>query len=413
MTTRNFPYLKFRLKNRGRPNIDPVTGQDRKIPNTDYSQSIPQLLAYSGCAKVRDESTGRLYNYCRKNHLLHTHVAVPSGCSWASDREFFANAIMQKETHPRARLGRDAVGARPKGMSTSAFKGASVAFANSISMMLNTAVFVDIHDAHKKAPDLDESEHNVHAHFFFATREVTPEGFGKKLRELDLNTRSSKIIEAMRKEWARCLEHAFKLQGDHDIKIEHRSYKRQGINKEAQPKIGAAAHAMHARGEQTDRMKLFEEVERHNELIDELEAEEKALEAEIERLEALPNTRLPKRCIGSYTIDDHVHQRSYLGTHAYAQRTYDWLTEHYGHESMLTGLFEDFELLLDGPSPEEEKIPELPPEPTISDLFESIAMWIDRQELRKRPRPHYARKWERQQGDGRNRSYPALVGPER
>ena len=57
-------------------------------------------------------------------------------------------------------------------------------------MMLNTAVYVDIHDAYKKDRNLDESEHNVHGHFFFATREVTPHGFGKKLRDLDLNTRS-------------------------------------------------------------------------------------------------------------------------------------------------------------------------------------------------------------------------------
>lgn len=413
MITRNFPYLKFRLKNRGLPRLDPASGQERKIPNTDYGQNIPRLLAYTGCTIIRDEATGQLFNFEKKDHLLSTHVATPPNCSWAKDREYFANKIMEVEKHPRARLGRDGIGARPKGMPTQAFEGACVGYANSVSMILKTAVFVDIHDAHKKDKTLDESEHNVHAHFFFPTREVTPDGFGKKLRNLDLNTRSSEIIEALRKEWARCLEHAFKTAGQHDVKMEHRSYKRQGIKQQPQPKIGSTAKAMHERGESTDRMKLFEQVDQDNQTLGKPDAEEVALQKEIDRLEALQNTPLPKKCVEKHVIDDHVNQRSYTGTRAYAQRTYDWLSEHFSGESMLSELFNDFELLLDGPTPEEEKIPELPPEPTIGDLFESIAMRIDRLELRKRPRPHYERKWKAQQRQERTRGSPLLAGLER
>lgn len=224
MSTRNFPYLKFRLKNRGSPRLDPASGQERKISNTDYGQNIPRLLAYTGCTKIRDEVTGQLFNFERKDHLLRSYVATPPNCSWARDREYFANKIMEVEKHPRARLGRDGIGARPKGMPIPAFEAA---------------------------------------------------------------------------------------------------------------------------------------------------------------------------CVG------------------YAQATYDWLSEHFSGEPMLSELFDDFELLLNGPAPEEGKIPELPPEPTIGDLFESIAMWIDRLELRKRPRPHYERKWREQQGQERTRGSPLLAGLER
>lgn len=262
----------------------------------------------------------------------------------------------------------------------------------------------------------------LHAHFFFPSYTVTPQGFGEKgkLRELDLKTHSSKIIEELREQWARFMERGFQFQGE-DIKLEHRSYERQNeeckevgvprIKVQPQPKIGSAAKAMHERGERTDRMELIEEVSRDNAKLKAIEAEEKALELEIERLESLQNLTIPKSCVGTHIIDDHVNQRSYQGTRVYAQRTFDWLIEHHSDEPMLESLFDDFELLLDGPRPEETKVPELPPEPNIGDLFEAVAMHIDRMQLRARPRPQHVKK-SRLRND-RGRSEPVMTRFER
>jgi hypothetical protein len=391
MSARNFPYWKIRVKNRGGPKIDVKSGDARKVSNTDYHQSIPQHLAYNGCTKVRDEITGKLHNFTQKDHLIRSYVAIRPLCAWSKDRERFANAIMTKGlNHPNARLGRSVVAACPDGLSKDTFTNQGIAYANYLSGRFGTTVFVDFHDPKKTNSKEQKTGLNIHAHYFFPTYTVTPQGFGEKLRELDLKTQSSKVIEELREEWARIMERGFELQGD-DVQMEHRSYKRQkGIDKKPEPKIGSAASGMHARGEQTDRMKLWNEVRADNARGDEMTVEEKALRDEIDRLEALPNIKLPKRLVGKHTIDDNVNQCSYEGTHVYAQRTYEWLTAHFTDEPMLTSLFEDFELLLDGPRPLEETIPELPPEPNIGDLFESIAMWIDRLQLRKRPRPHYA-----------------------
>lgn len=339
MSTRNFPYWKARTKNLGEPKKSIDTGIPRKVANMDYNQNIVSHLAYNGCTRLRDEATGELFNYSKKNHLLQSYVAAPPRCSWSADRAGFANTLMAycRKKHPRARLGRSIVAACPDGLGPEKFINESIAYANYLSARFQTTVFVDIHDPKKSDPDADEIGRNIHAHFFFPSYTVTPQGFGKKekLRDLDLKTKSPKIVEELRQEWAHCMERGFKMQGDNAAKIEHRSYERQYkekhynnlpcIKRLPQPKIGSAARAMDERGETTDRMKLLQEVERHNERLEQLEAEEKALQAEIERLEALPNTRIPARCIGIYTVDDHVNQRSYPGTHAYAQRTYDWL----------------------------------------------------------------------------------------
>lgn len=375
----------------------------------DYNQSIVNHLAYNGCTKIRDEATGKLFNYTGKNHLIKSYVSSPPGCSWSADRADFSNAVMShcRKKHPRSRLGRAIVAACPDGLSQEKFINQSITYANFIGSYFNTTVYVDLHDPKKSDPEAGEKSRNLHAHFFFPSYTVTPEGFGakKKLRDLDLKTRSSKMIEELREQWARTMEQGFVFQGD-EVKLEHRSYKRQGLTAEAQPKIGSAARAKDLRGEKTDRMQLIEAVRNRNEQLTKIEVEEEALKAEIERLESLQNLSLPESLVGTHTIDDHVNQRSYKGTHVYAQRTYEWLAKHYGDEPMLSDLFEDFELLLDGPRAEEEKIPELPPEPSIGDLFESLAMWIDRLELRKRPRPHHVRKSARP--SSRSRSSPLM-----
>ena len=391
MATRNFPYLKFRLKNRGAPRRDSKSGQARKIPNTDYLQSIPQLLAYTGCTRLRDEETGKLFNFERKDHLIYHHVAVPKNCDWATDRERFGNAIMRKEKHPRARLGRDVIGVRPDGMSVNSFIGACSGYAESISIRFNTAVYIDLHNAHKQNPDRPASDHNVHAHFFFPSREVTPEGFGRKLRELDLKTRSSEIIEELRAEWARCLDHAFGIQGENEIKMEHRSYARQGLKKQPQPKLGTAAHAMNQRGDSTERQELFERVQQDNRELEIPDPEELSLRKEIARLEEIKNTPLPKKVTWSETVDDHQKQRKFDAIYANGQRTQSWLKKEFADEPSLGSLMDDFSLLLAGPRPEEEKIPNLPMKPTVGDLAVAIQAYIDQLELRIRPRPQYAR----------------------
>lgn len=413
MSIRSIPPVSVTTLNRAVHGVNRKTGAKHNYCNTRYGTNPFDFLGYLARAPLIDLDSGKFTKGTTKGGLVESYCVTPQGCSWAADLQAYAQEVSEKDKRKNSRFGREFLFICPNGMKLQTFLALMRSFSFWLSGIYNTAPFVFIHDPKADTwNEPPETGRNLHAHVFMPTREIHPWGMGNKLYMLDYDKLAAEQIEGIREHWARELEKAFTMQNER-VEFDHRSYERRGINKEAQPKIGPAAHAMHARGEETDRMKLFDVVARHNKHLDELEAEEKVLEAEIERLEALPNTRLPERCIGSYTIDDHVRQRSYLGTHAYAQRTYDWLTEHYGEEPMFAGLFGDFELLLDGPSPEDEKIPELPPEPTIGDLFESIAMWIDRLELRKRPRPHYSRKWEQQHGDGRSRSSPALVGPER
>ncbi|MGB0744557.1 MAG: hypothetical protein ACPGSB_08525, partial [Opitutales bacterium] len=79
----------------------------------------------------------------------------------------------------------------------------------------------------------------------------------------------------------------FEWQGK-NVEFDARSYKKRGINRIPEPKLGCA-HAMHARGLHTERMELFEAVEELNGELKENEKELNSLEknkAELERLES-------------------------------------------------------------------------------------------------------------------------------
>ena len=89
-------------------------------------------------------------------------------------------------------------------------------------------------------------------------RELTGDGFGRKEREWN----GKDVLEGWRERWADQANRALERFG-HEARVDHRSYADQGIDREAQPKLGAAA-AMERRGEVTERGDELRQVEARN-----------------------------------------------------------------------------------------------------------------------------------------------------
>ena len=77
----------------------------------------------------------------------------------------------------------------------------------------------------------DEGKGNPHIHVMLTTRELRPEGFGKKMRAWDHRP----LYNRWRVEWATCANRALERAG-YEEKIDHRSYKERGIDLKAQKK---------------------------------------------------------------------------------------------------------------------------------------------------------------------------------
>ena len=88
-------------------------------------------------------------------------------------------------------------------------------------------------------------ELNPHCHTFFLTRELTEEGLAlKKNREWN----QRELHEQWREQWAQYASFHLKMHG-HDITLDHRSYKDQGLDIEPQVKLGKGVNEQEKRAQ--------------------------------------------------------------------------------------------------------------------------------------------------------------------
>jgi hypothetical protein len=127
-------------------------------------------------------------------------------------------------------------------------------FAQQIADRYHTVVDLTVHD-----PRPDGSQRNYHAHLLATTREATPTGLGRKA-ELELNEtrrkergllRSPEEFVALRRQWAELTNEALRSAGL-DVRVDHRSLREQGIDREPMPHLPTAAFLAERRGERSE-----------------------------------------------------------------------------------------------------------------------------------------------------------------
>jgi len=91
------------------------------------------------------------------------------------------------------------------------------------------------------------------------TRELTSDGFGLKVTEWN----RCELLEQWREHWAD-LANQHLLRAGLDIRIDHRSYRDQGIELEPTSHLGRAVDEMRARGERPERFRELQEVRERN-----------------------------------------------------------------------------------------------------------------------------------------------------
>src|SRR3546814_14857205 len=82
-----------------------------------------------------------------------------------------------------------------------------------------------------------------HAHVMLSMREISPDGFGKKVVEWN----STALLKEWREAWADHVNQRL-AELDIDARIDHRTLAAQGIDLEPQHKIGPAASRMPEQG---------------------------------------------------------------------------------------------------------------------------------------------------------------------
>jgi MobA/MobL family len=220
-------------------------GKDGKKPIPGTRVSVVAKAAYRSGERLRDEQTGRWFNYrSRTQEIVHAEICAPENApDWAADRGALWNAVERKENeskrHASAQLAREFIVALPRELNEQQQIDLIRGWCN--DEMVSNGLVADfaLHRSH--------DGRNPHAHILVTMRPFDREGFGKKARDLN----EKPVLLAHRKAWEVHCNAALEAAGS-EARVDCRSLAERGIDRTPQPKIGVAATAMKERGAVAD-----------------------------------------------------------------------------------------------------------------------------------------------------------------
>lgn len=218
-------------------------------------RSATGAAAYRAGERIRDERTGVLHNYSRRTDVSHSEILLPSALqgadvAWAAQRASLWNAAEQVEPRRNARVAREYQVALPAELNAEQRLQLARAFSRELSDRYNVAVDLAVH-----APRVTGDARNHHAHLLATSREVTAAGFGAKagldMASTERARRGLPVgiaeIKAIRERWEVLSNQALAAAGL-EVRIDHRSLRAQGIDREPIPRIPFALIQMERRG---------------------------------------------------------------------------------------------------------------------------------------------------------------------
>jgi MobA/MobL family len=248
-----------------------------KTISRNAGHSATAAAAYRSASKVQDTRTGLTHDYQRKSGVEHSAILTPEGTVWDGDRAALWNAAESAERRDNARVAREAVICFPHQFTEEERIQTAEAFGLWLANTYQVVVDVNLH-----RPGRGNDDRNYHAHVLFSTREYTPQGFGKKTRQLDDRECGPEEVKRIRAQWATTVNQALERAG-HQERVDHRSNKEQGIKQKPQVHLGRAVIEMTKRGVPTEMMKRFTQIAAVNDNIVSIETELAALQRELQQ----------------------------------------------------------------------------------------------------------------------------------
>jgi MobA/MobL family len=211
--------------------------------------------AYRAGERLRDERSGRLYNFSRRKDVVHTEILLPSHLKgaanvWAENRERLWNMAERVEKRSNSRVAREYQVALPHELSTAQQVELARALARELAERYHVAVDLAVH-----LPRQGGDPRNFHAHLLTTTREVKPQGLGAKTgldmhtderRKRDLPSHREEF-RTLRERWATLTNEVLR-EAKLDARVDHRSLAERGIDREPMPRIPLVSLKMEQRG---------------------------------------------------------------------------------------------------------------------------------------------------------------------
>jgi len=217
-----------------------------QVISRSAGRSSVAAAAYRSAERLVDERTDLTHDFSKKAHdVFYQEILTPDKApEWMKDRGQLWNEIEKAERRKDAQLAREFNIALPRELTDEQNIELARQFVQKNFVDKGMVADLCLHHGHNH--EREDGEDQPHIHVMVTLREITPEGFGQKVREWN----NKELLNEWRREWAQEANFFLALNG-HDLRIDHRRLEEQGIELEPQTKIGSkAAYSRQARYEE-------------------------------------------------------------------------------------------------------------------------------------------------------------------
>ena len=214
-------------------------------------RSAVACAAYRAGMALQDEKYGTLRDFSRKSDVVCTFTLAPENApEWASDITQLWNRVEAFEKRKDSQLAYEWEIALPNEVDPASREAIAREFASWLVEQYGVAVTVGIHEGGNRGNGL-----NDHMHVMMTRRGVNEVGFEPKiLPQFSVNPNAPENPEVIkvRQHVAGLINEALEDAGS-DTRVDHRSFKQRGIDREPTRHLGPAATAYERQGLETER----------------------------------------------------------------------------------------------------------------------------------------------------------------
>ncbi|HER7640353.1 TPA: MobA/MobL family protein [Streptococcus pyogenes] len=248
-------------------------------------KSAVASAAYISGEKIKNEWDGVTHDYTKKQGVISKEIFLPDHAPEEyKDRKTLWNSVELFEKNSNAQLARNFIISLPKELSIEENKNMIEEYIQTNFVKEGMIVDLAIHDESR------EGNKNIHAHIMTIVRPINEDGtWGQKSKkEYILDEKGEKILNKNGKPKTRKVEltswndkgnvekwrenfsdlcNKYLERAGAEKRVDHRSFKRQGIKQIPTIHLGASASAMERKGIRTEKGDINREIKKQNELL--------------------------------------------------------------------------------------------------------------------------------------------------
>ena len=248
-------------------------------------KSAVASAAYISGEKIKNEWDGVTHDYTKKQGVISKEIFLPDHAPEEyKDRKTLWNSVELFEKNSNAQLARNFIISLPKELSIEENKKMIEEYVQSNFVKEGMIVDLAIHDESR------EGNQNIHAHIMTIVRPINEDGtWGQKSKkEYILDEKGEKILNKNGKPKTRKVElttwndkgnvekwrenfsnlcNEYLANNKIEKRVDHRSFKRQGIKQIPTIHLGASASAMERKGIRTEKGDINREIKKQNKLL--------------------------------------------------------------------------------------------------------------------------------------------------